>query len=93
MGAPFFMFQTVRWHLVRKADDIFTRSSLLFAFRLQEVQSGSDTLPTMYPDLFDQLLTFTEYAVKAPKFGRMDAKSVTAKGIQVTHQLPIFIQQ
>ena len=53
----------------------------------QEVRSGSDTLPTMYPDLFDQLLTFSEYAVKPPKFGKMDTKSVSTKGLQVSKRL------
>ena len=44
---------------------------------LQEVMSGSDSMPKMYADLFNQLLTFVEFAVKPPKFGKVDAKSVT----------------
>lgn len=32
----------------------------------------------MYPHLFDQLLTFAEYAVHAPKYGKVEAKSITA---------------
>ncbi len=39
--------------------------------------SGSDAMPKMYADLFQQLLTFVEFAVKPPKFGKVDAKSVT----------------
>ena len=34
-------------------------------------------MPKMYADLFSQLLTFVEFAVKPPKFGKVDAKSVT----------------
>ena len=52
----------------------------------QEVLAGSDNLPTMYPDLFDQLLTFVDYAVRPPKFGKVDAKSITAvTSAQVHH--------
>ena len=39
--------------------------------------SGSDAMPKMYADLFQQLLTFVEFAVKPPKFGKVDAKSVS----------------
>ncbi len=39
--------------------------------------SGADTMPAMYADLFDQLLTFVEYSCKPPKFGKVEAKSVT----------------
>ena len=47
------------------------------SFVVQEVMSGSDSMPKMYADLFNQLLTFVEFAVKPPKFGKVDAKSVT----------------
>ena len=39
--------------------------------------SGSEAMPKMYADLFQQLLTFVEFAVKPPKFGKVDAKSVS----------------
>ena len=46
---------------------------------------GSENIQLMYPEIFDQLLTYVEYAVKPPKFGKVEAKSVTAiKGIQVS---------
>ena len=51
---------------------------------LQEVLAGSDNLPQMTPELFDQMLKFVEFAVKPPKFGMVEAKSVTvAKASQV----------
>lgn len=54
-----------------------TKPAIVSICYWQEVLQGSDNLPTMYPDLFDQLLTFVEYAVRPPKFGKVDAKSIT----------------
>ena len=49
---------------------------------------GSEKIQVMYPEVFDQLLTYVEYAVKPPKFGKVEAKSVTAvKGSQVGTRL------
>ena len=50
----------------------------------KEVLAGSDNMPQMTPDLFDQMLKFVEFAVKPPKFGVVEARSVTvAKVSQV----------
>lgn len=32
----------------------------------------------MYPHLFEHLLTFTEYAVQPPKYGKLETKSLAA---------------
>ena len=35
----------------------------------------------MYPDFFSQLLTFIEYAVRPPRFGKVETKAAgAAKG-------------
>ena len=52
-------------------------------FISQELTSGQDANSSMAPDLFNQLLTFVEFSVKMPKFGKMDTKPVIAKGSQV----------
>mgnify|MGYP003688665113 CR=1 FL=1 len=41
-------------------------------------------MQSMYPDIFDQLLTFVEFGVRVPKFGQIEAKAFGAvKGPQV----------
>ena len=31
-------------------------------------------MQTMYPDLFEKLLTFVEYSVRPPRFGKVETK-------------------
>ncbi|XP_062616734.1 protein MON2 homolog isoform X2 [Saccostrea cucullata] len=51
---------------------------------IKAVQMGPESMQSMYPDIFDQLLTFIEYGVRVPKFGQLDAKAFGAvKGPQV----------
>ena len=58
---------------------------------LQEVISGTESMRVMCPDLFDQLLTFVEFSVRLPKFGKVDTKAVSVtKGSQVKG-VPIII--
>ena len=46
-------------------------------------------MQSMYPDIFDQLLTFVEFGVRVPKFGQIEAKAFGAvKGPQVC----VFLQ-
>ncbi|KAK3102372.1 hypothetical protein FSP39_010884 [Pinctada imbricata] len=48
------------------------------------VQSGSDTMQSMYPHIFEQLLIYIEYGVRVPKYGHLDAKAFgSVKGPQV----------
>ena len=55
---------------------------------LQEIVTGTEGSPTMYGDLFDQLLTFVGYAVRAPRFGKVEAKAAgSAKMVQVCQNL------
>ena len=50
--------------------------------------SGADAIQSMCPDLFEQMLKLVDFAVKPPKFGKVDAKSLTAvKATQVKLQL------
>lgn len=56
----------------------------LAVISLQAVQSGPESMQSMYPDIFDQLLTFVEFGVRVPKFGQLEAKAFGAvKGPQV----------
>ncbi|KAK3580643.1 hypothetical protein CHS0354_013414 [Potamilus streckersoni] len=51
---------------------------------MEAVISGPEAMQTMYADIFDLLLTYIEYGVKAPRFGRMETKTFgTVKGPQV----------
>ncbi|XP_078340585.1 protein MON2 homolog isoform X4 [Crassostrea virginica] len=51
---------------------------------IKAVQSGPESMQSMYPDIFDQLLTFVEFGVRVPKFGQIEAKAFGAvKGPQV----------
>lgn len=51
---------------------------------IKAVQSGPESMQSMYPDIFDQLLTFVEFGVRVPKFGQLEAKAFGAvKGPQV----------
>ncbi|CAH1783969.1 unnamed protein product [Owenia fusiformis] len=44
---------------------------------------GTESSKTMYPDLFGQLLTFIEYAVRPPKYGNIETKAVgSVRGMQ-----------
>ena len=55
---------------------------------LQSVRSGSFSLQSMYPDLFDQLLTCATFGVHAPTYGAIQAKSFgSVKGPQVPYTL------
>ncbi|KAK2183610.1 hypothetical protein NP493_305g02026 [Ridgeia piscesae] len=57
------------------------QSAILAA--IKEVMLGSENIQVMYPEVFHQLLTYVEYTVKPPKFGKVEAKSVSAvKGTQ-----------
>lgn len=52
--------------------------------KFQTVQSGPESMQSMYPNIFDQMLTFIEFGVRVPKFGQLDAKAFGAvKGPQV----------
>ena len=54
-------------------------------FCWQAVQSGPDSMQSMYPHIFEQLLTYIEYGVRVPKYGQLDAKAFgSVKGPQVT---------
>lgn len=45
----------------------------------------------MYPDLFEQLLTFVEYSVKPPRYGNMETKTMgIVKGPSVCFDTEIF---
>ncbi|XP_078340584.1 protein MON2 homolog isoform X3 [Crassostrea virginica] len=51
---------------------------------IKAVQSGPESMQSMYPDIFDQLLTFVEFGVRVPKFGQIEAKAFGAvKGPQI----------
>ena len=55
---------------------------------LQSVRGGSFALQSMYPDLFDQLLTCATFGVHAPTYGAIQAKSFgSVKGPQVQQTL------
>ena len=66
------------WQMIMLLEASFCHHQYLFPplSCFQEAVSGSETLPTMYADLFSHLLTFVEYSVRPPKFGKVDAKSV-----------------
>ncbi|XP_013390078.1 protein MON2 homolog, partial [Lingula anatina] len=50
---------------------------------VKEIRQGSESLHTMYPDLYEQLLTFVEYAVVPPRFGKVETKSAAqVRGMQ-----------
>ncbi|XP_074659312.1 protein MON2 homolog [Tubulanus polymorphus] len=56
------------------------------------VMNGPESMQSMYPELFNQLLTFAEYAVKSPKYGIIDAKSINAvRGPSVDYVLMNFV--
>ncbi|XP_055882628.1 protein MON2 homolog isoform X4 [Biomphalaria glabrata] len=42
---------------------------------IKTVQSGPETMQAMYPDIFQQLLTFVSFGVNTPKFGEMETKT------------------
>lgn len=51
---------------------------------VKSVRGGSHALQSMYPDLFDQLLTCATFGVQAPSYGAIQAKSFgSVKGPQV----------
>ncbi|KAK7101826.1 protein MON2 homolog [Littorina saxatilis] len=51
---------------------------------VKAIRAGSFSLQSMYPDLFDQLLTCATFGVQAPSYGAIQAKSFnTVKGPQV----------
>ncbi|XP_053377564.1 protein MON2 homolog isoform X3 [Mercenaria mercenaria] len=41
---------------------------------IKTVQEGPDSMHTMYPDIYDQLLTYVDYGVRVPKFGKIETK-------------------
>ncbi|XP_022081616.1 protein MON2 homolog isoform X2 [Acanthaster planci] len=43
----------------------------------QAIGEGSEAMQTMYPAIFDQLLTFVTYSCQAPSFGQIETKVVT----------------
>src|SRR6218665_907472 len=51
--------------------------SYVFLF-LKDALSGSDNMAVMYPEMFDRLLAFIEFAVHPPKFGKVDTRSLSA---------------
>ncbi|XP_064632193.1 protein MON2 homolog isoform X2 [Lineus longissimus] len=58
----------------------------------REVHSGSESMQSMYPDLFDQLLTFIEYAVRLPRYGKIDSKNInTVRGPSVDYVTMNFV--
>ncbi|KAJ8301796.1 hypothetical protein KUTeg_020783 [Tegillarca granosa] len=51
---------------------------------IKAVNCGTDSMQSMYPDIFQQLLTYVEYGVHVPKYGHIDAKAFgSVKGPQV----------
>ena len=40
----------------------------------QTVKESPDSMSNMYPDIFDQLLTYVDYGVRVPKFGKIETK-------------------
>lgn len=51
---------------------------------LQAIHGGPESMQSMYPDVFHQLLTFIEYGVRVPKYGHLDTKAFgSVKGPQV----------
>ncbi|XP_071082780.1 protein MON2 homolog [Haliotis cracherodii] len=51
---------------------------------IRTVKTGPDSMQSMYPDIFNQLLTFIQYGVRAPKYGGIETKAFgTVKGPQV----------
>ncbi|XP_038067855.1 protein MON2 homolog isoform X2 [Patiria miniata] len=48
----------------------------------QAIGEGSASMQTMYPAVFDQLLTFVTYACQAPSFGQIETKVVKASSKQ-----------
>ena len=61
---------------------------MVMSYVFQEVMSGAENMPHMYPHLFEHLLTFTEYAVQPPKYGKLETKSLAAsKSKTVSHNV------
>ncbi|XP_021343975.1 protein MON2 homolog isoform X2 [Mizuhopecten yessoensis] len=51
---------------------------------IQAIHNGPESMQSMYPDIFHQLLTFIEYGVRVPKYGQLDARAFgSVKGPQV----------
>lgn len=51
---------------------------------IKAVNAGPEQMQSMYPDIYQQLLTYVEYGVRVPKFGQIEAKAFgTVKGPQV----------
>ena len=59
---------------------------VLFVLVLQTVREGPATMHNMYPDIYDQLLTYIDYGIRVPKFGKIETKQFgTVKGPMVIH--------
>ncbi|XP_052280395.1 protein MON2 homolog isoform X2 [Dreissena polymorpha] len=43
---------------------------------IKTVKAGSDTMHNMYPDIFDQLMTYVDYGIRVPKFGKIETKHI-----------------
>ncbi|XP_052779500.1 protein MON2 homolog isoform X2 [Mya arenaria] len=41
---------------------------------IKTVKDGPATMHNMYPDIFDQLLTYIDYGIRVPKFGKIETK-------------------
>ncbi|XP_050413409.1 protein MON2 homolog [Patella vulgata] len=51
---------------------------------IQAVKEGAESTNTMFPEIFEQLLTYIKFGVQAPKYGHLETKVFgTVKGPQV----------
>ncbi|PIK54494.1 hypothetical protein BSL78_08628 [Apostichopus japonicus] len=46
-------------------------------FSRQAISDGTESMQSMYPAIFDQLLTFVTYSCQAPSFGHIETKAIS----------------